>query len=97
MDFVTVRDFRMYPKKTWNKLESEGKLVVTNNGKPFALMLQIDGNTLEDTIASIEQAEAMRLLNKIHLKSAENGVNTISEEEIDKEIAIAREEGIDNA
>ena len=38
MDFVTVREFRTQPAKVWKKLESGKELVVTRNGKPFALL-----------------------------------------------------------
>lgn len=90
MDFVTVRDFRTYPKRTWEKLEEENRLVITNNGKPFAILLHVDGATLEDTLASIDQAEATRLINKLQFKSVNNGLNKMTMDEIDEEIQKAR-------
>ena len=97
MDFVTIRDFRTYPKQTWAKLEEQSRLVVTNNGKPFALMLQINNNDIEETIASIDQAEAMRLLNKIQLQATKKGSNIMTMEDINKEIAAVRKGESDNA
>jgi hypothetical protein len=90
MDFLTVRDFRTSPRSTWRKLENHNKVVITNNGKPIALMLGVDGSSLEETLAAINQAEAMRLINKIHMQSVRNGTDKITMEEIDAEIAAVR-------
>lgn len=90
MDFLTVRDFRTSPRSTWRKLENHNKVVITNNGKPIAVMLGVDGASLEETLAAINQAEAMRLINKIQTQSVRNGTDTITMEEIDAEIAAVR-------
>jgi PHD/YefM family antitoxin component YafN of YafNO toxin-antitoxin module len=90
MDFLTVRDFRTSPRSTWRKLENHNKVVITNNGKPIAVMLGVDGASLEETLAAINQAEAMRLINKIQMQSVRNGTDTITMEEIDAEIDAAR-------
>jgi antitoxin (DNA-binding transcriptional repressor) of toxin-antitoxin stability system len=92
MDFLTVRDFRTSPKAAWEKLADHNRVVITNNGKPIALMLGIDSATLEETLASINQAEAMRLINKIQMQSVLKGTDTMTMEEIDTEIATARAE-----
>ncbi|GHV87427.1 hypothetical protein AGMMS50255_7230 [Spirochaetia bacterium] len=90
MDFLTVRDFRTSPRSTWRKLENHNKVVITNNGKPIAVMLGVDGASLEETLAAINQAEAMRLINKIQMQSVRNGTDKITMEEIDAEIAAVR-------
>ncbi|GHU99161.1 hypothetical protein FACS189483_08090 [Spirochaetia bacterium] len=53
-------------------------------------MLGVDGASLEETLAAINQAEAMRLINKIQTQSVRNGTDTITMEEIDAEIAAVR-------
>jgi hypothetical protein len=53
-------------------------------------MLGVDGSSLEETLAAINQAEAMRLINKIQMQSVRNGTDKITMEEIDAEIAAAR-------
>jgi antitoxin (DNA-binding transcriptional repressor) of toxin-antitoxin stability system len=90
MDFLTVRDLRTSPRSTWKKLENHNKVVITHNGKPIALMLGIDASSLEETIAGINQAEAMRLINKIQTQSVRNGTDTMTMEDIDTEIAAVR-------
>jgi PHD/YefM family antitoxin component YafN of YafNO toxin-antitoxin module len=92
MEFLTVRDFRTSPRAVWEKLSSNGKVVITNNGKPAALMLEVDGSTLEETLDTLRQAETLRLISKIQLQSVKNGTDAMTMDEIDAEIAAARAE-----
>ncbi|MDR0812343.1 MAG: hypothetical protein LBN23_08775 [Paludibacter sp.] len=92
MEFIAVRDLRTSPKSAWKKLENRNKAVITNNGKPIALMMGIDDSSLEETLATIQQAEAMRLINKIQMQSVKNGTDKMSMAEIDAEIAASRSE-----
>jgi hypothetical protein len=92
MDYISVRELRSAPKQIWDKLAQDGRLVLTNNGKPQALMLAIDGSTIDETLVAFEQAETMRLLNSIHLDSVKKGTDTMSLEEINAEIAATRTE-----
>jgi hypothetical protein len=43
MKFLTVRDLSKSPKNTLSRLPKGGKAVLTNNGKPQALIIKIDG------------------------------------------------------
>jgi len=88
MDFVTVRDFRTNTSNLWDKLEQSGKMVVTNNGRPTALMINIAGQDFEAILDIINQAEFMRSVNNMRAVAASKGYMT--EEEIEAEIAAAR-------
>ena len=88
MDFVTVRDFRTNTSNLWDKLEQSGKIVVTNNGRPTALMINIAGQDFEAILDIINQAEFMRSVNNMRAVAASKGYMT--EEEIEAEIAAAR-------
>jgi uncharacterized heparinase superfamily protein len=90
MDYVSVRELRSAPKQVWEKLSRSGKVVLTNNGKPKAVMFEVDAATLSETLAAFEQAEATRLLGSIHLDSLRNGTDRLTMEEIDAEIADVR-------
>ena len=92
MDYVTVRDFRTSPKAVWEKLDRDGSLVITNKGRPSAIMLEADSETLDEKLAAIRQAEAMRVVNAMRLQSVRNGNALMSMEEIDAEIAAVRAE-----
>ena len=90
MQFYSVRDFRTQPKQIWDRLAQVHRLIITNNGKPTALMIEIDDDNLEDVLSSVRQSMAMRSANKLRLDAMLNGTSRFSEEEIQAEIAEAR-------
>ncbi len=92
MNFYTVRDLRTHPREVWDKLADGNEVIITNNGKPSALMIEIDDENFEDVLAGLRQSKAMRALNKIRLGSVRNGKSEMSLEEINVEISEARRE-----
>lgn len=91
MNFYTVRDLRTTPKSIWNDLSSDGEVVITNNGKPTALLIDISNGNFEETVKAIRQARAMLSFNAMRMKAAKNGYMT--DKEIEDEISAARKEG----
>ena len=92
MNFFTVRDLRSTPKTVWDTLEEQKEVVITNNGKPTALMIPIDDTNFEDVMASVRQASAMRAVNRMRIAAAESGASRFSLDEINAEIITARKE-----
>jgi hypothetical protein len=90
MVFFTVRDFRTSPKTVWEKLSQNGELVITNNGKPTALMLNIEDGEIEELTKAIRQARAMMSINNMRMHAIAKGY--ISDEEIAGEIQAYRRE-----
>ena len=88
MDFYTVRDIRAVPKSLWDSLAADGSVVITSNGKPTALMLDISDGSLEETLRAVRQAKAMIAFNAVRERAAMNGF--ITDTEIETEIAAAR-------
>ena len=88
MNFFSVRDLRTTQKAIWENLEKDGEVVITNNGKPSALLVDIGDGDLEDTLKAVRQARAMMAFNSMRTKAAEKGY--LSDEEIEAEIAAAR-------
>jgi antitoxin (DNA-binding transcriptional repressor) of toxin-antitoxin stability system len=91
MKFITVRDFRSSPAQIWKQLLSEREFIITNNGKPIALLTPLTDETLEDTIKTIRKVRAINAVKKMQEISIQKGTNTLSEEEIEKEIKKSRE------
>ncbi len=89
MNFYTVRDLRTTPKSIWNDLSADGEVVITNNGKPTALMFDIADGSLEETLRAVRQAKAMIAFNSMRARAASRGF--LSDEEIEAEIAAARQ------
>lgn len=88
MKFYSVRDLRTDSKSMWDNLAEGVEIVITNNGKPAALMLDISGDNFEVTLQAIRQAKAMIAFNNMRSRAAAHGF--MSDEEIEAEIEAAR-------
>ena len=91
MNFYTVRDLRTTPKSIWDNLSTDGEVVITNNGKPTAFLLNIADGNFEETLKAIRQAKAMMAFNSMRSKAASKGYMT--NEEIEAEIEAVRRGG----
>ena len=92
MKFVTVRDFRTGSANIWATLPQEQEMVITNNGKPVALLTPITDKTLEETLSAVRRAKAINAAKLLQQQSLKNGTDKITLEEINAEIKIARKE-----
>ena len=92
MEFMTVRELSKSPKDTLTRLSKDGKAVLTNNGKPQALIFKIDGENFERTLSLLQKLEFMQNLTEMRIASLRNGNADMSLEEINVEIAVARKE-----
>ena len=90
MNFYTVRELRTDSKSMWNDLNNGNEVVLTNNGRPSALVIDIPEGGFDDIIQAVRQAKAMIALNSMRRKAAKEGF--FSDEEIDNLISEAREE-----
>lgn len=90
MDFYSVRDLRSNSKGLWDELSNDNEIVVTNNGKPSALMISIPDGCFDEIVQAVRQAKAMIAFNKMRQNAAAHGF--MSDEEIEAEINAARSE-----
>ena len=88
MNFYTVRDLRTTPKSIWENLSADGEVVITNNGKPTAILFDITDGSFEETLKAVRQAKAAIAFNAMRARAASEGY--MSDEEIEAEIAAAR-------
>lgn len=88
MHFYTVRDLRTTPKSIWENLSSDGEVVITNNGKPTAILFDIADGSFEETLKAVRQAKAMIAFNSMRTKAAEKGF--MSDDDIAAEIDAVR-------
>jgi antitoxin (DNA-binding transcriptional repressor) of toxin-antitoxin stability system len=92
MKFISVRDLRTSPAKIWKELPEEQEMVITNNGKPFALLTPLSENNLEETLATIRQARAQKAVQMMQIHSVNSKNSGLSDEEIENEIQAYRKE-----
>ena len=91
MNFYSVRDLRTESKNVWENLSAGGQVVITKNGKPSALMIDIPEGSFDEIVQAVRQAKAMIAFNNMRRKAATSGF--MSDEEIEAEISAARNEG----
>lgn len=91
MNFYSIRDLRTDSKNMWQDLSSGDEIVITNNGKPSALMIDIPEGDFDDIVQAVRQAKAMIAFNKMRSKAAKAGY--LSEEDIEAAIEDVRNGG----
>jgi len=92
MKFITVRDFRTSSANIWKILPKEQEMVITNNGKPVALLTPLSDQNLEETLSAIRRAKAINAVKMIQQESIKNGTDKMTLEEINHEIKMSRQE-----
>jgi antitoxin (DNA-binding transcriptional repressor) of toxin-antitoxin stability system len=90
MKFITVRDIRTRPAQIWKMLPEEQEMILTNNGKPFALITPLDESDLEQTLSSVRKARAESAVRQMQIASRKKSITI---EDIDNEINESREDG----
>ena len=92
MDFVTVRELRAESAKVWERLEAGEEIVVTRNGKPFAVLVHTEPRELEATLRAVRAERFAANVRRMQREAVEKGLDEMSMEEIDAEIAAVRKE-----
>lgn len=84
MEFVPYRVLRNQPSELRKKLEEQGELVVTVDGEPMAVMLQIPKGSLEDLVLLLSQVRAQLAVTTIREQARKSGLNKMTVEQADK-------------
>jgi len=92
MKFVTVRDFRTKPAKIWKDLPVEQEMVITNNGKPIALLTPLSDENLEDTLKSVRSARAINAVKNMQQISIANQNIKLNDKDINDIISETRKQ-----
>ena len=90
MKFISVRDLRGKSAEVWKELPAEREVVVTNHGRPIAILSAVSESNLEESLSAIRQARASEAVMSIQRRSVDKGTDSITTEEIDAEIKAVR-------
>jgi antitoxin (DNA-binding transcriptional repressor) of toxin-antitoxin stability system len=90
MKFLTVRDLRNKSARVWKDLAEEREMVITNNGRPIAILSSIDENNLETSLKSIRRARLVEAISSVQYDSVKKGKDKITADEINREIEAVR-------
>ena len=89
MKFISTRDVRNNPS-IFREVVEEDDVVLTVNGKPFAIAVGTDEDELEETLDLLRQVRALRAMSRMQRGAAERSVSGLSMEEVNAEIRAAR-------
>lgn len=92
MKTLTIRDFRTRPRQAQRTIAEEGEALLTSNGRPVALMLGVDGESLEESLSILRRAQAFQALRRIRAQSREKGLDKLNMGQIDALIGRTRRE-----
>lgn len=90
MRFISVRDLRGKSAQVWRDLKEERDMVVTSNGRPVAILSATSEENVEESLAAIRQARAMRAVAAMQARSVKAGLHRMTLDEINAEIEAAR-------
>lgn len=89
MKLLSVAELSDAAPETW---VHEPELVLTEGGKPVAVVTAVDERSVEETLEAIRRARGLAALAAIQRRSKELGLDRLSDEEIEAEIAAVRAE-----
>ena len=92
MEFITVRDLRIRPGEVWKRLREQHEAILTSNGRPIALLISVDADTIESDLLAVRRARAQMAVSRMRQQAAERGLAEMTAEEIETEIQAARQE-----
>jgi antitoxin (DNA-binding transcriptional repressor) of toxin-antitoxin stability system len=90
MKFLSVRDLRGKSAEVWKELPNEREMIITNNGRPIAILAAISESNLEESLAAFRQARAVEAVATLQRRSADQGTDKITMDEINAEIKNVR-------
>lgn len=89
MKYVATRELRNRPGAFQDLLDGQD-VVLTSSGKPFALVIGIDDENVEETVRLVRRVRAEQALSRLRKRAAEQGLDRLSDAEVEKEVRAAR-------
>lgn len=90
MKFVTVRELRGRTSELWEELARQRELILTNNGKPIAILSATDAESLERSLRNLRRCRAADALSGLQREAERSGLDQLASDEVDEEIQAFR-------
>lgn len=90
MDYITVRELREQSGKVWARIEAGEEIVVTRNGKPFALLLHTEPAEVEAAVRAHRASRLGAVLERLQAQARRSGASKMTDSDIAAEVAAAR-------
>jgi antitoxin (DNA-binding transcriptional repressor) of toxin-antitoxin stability system len=82
MQFVPIRDLRNEPSAWRKKLATEGELILTVDNKPFAVMIDLGDEDVQDVLLMLSRLRAQMAAGSIRNQARRDGLNKMSMKDI---------------
>jgi hypothetical protein len=92
MQFVPYRDLRNEPAAVRKKLANEGELVVTVDNKPFAVMINLGDENVQDILLMVSRLRAQMAARSIRSQSRRDGLDKMTLKDVNALIKKTRAE-----
>lgn len=90
MKSMTIRDLRTRPRQVRKTIAAEPQSLLTANGKPFALLIPVDSETLDETVDALRIGRAQIALRVFRGQAKREGRDQLTMGEIDEVVAKTR-------
>lgn len=90
MKFRSVQDLREKSGSVWKDLKKEQEMVITDKGRPIAVLSVTSEDDFEQTITTLRRTRAQNAISTLQQNSLKKGLDRISLKEIDREIQDSR-------
>ena len=92
MQFVPYRTLRNEPTTLRKKLASEGELVLTMDNKPFAVMISLGDENVQDILLMVSRLRAQMAVRSIRSQARKAGLDTMTLKDVNALIKKTRAE-----
>jgi len=92
VQFVPYRTLRNEPTTLRKKLASEGELVVTMNNEPFAVMISLGDENVQDILLMVSRLRAQMAVRAIRSQARKAGLDTMTLKDVNALIKKTRAE-----
>ena len=83
MKFVTIRELRSKTATIRKDLDQEREIVLTANGRPFAVVTPVEPDSVEEELQAIRRARAKVAVERIRSQAKAKGLDRLTTDEID--------------
>lgn len=88
--WLASREFSASPGRALAAVSRSGRVLVTANGKPKAIMIPTSEETYSSDLAMLDRVALTRAVEAIRIDSVVNGTDALTMEQIDAEVAAVR-------
>jgi hypothetical protein len=89
VEYVATRELRNRPG-AFQDLVDEDDAVLTSSGKPFGLVIGVDDENVEETVRLVRRVRAEQALSRLRKRAAEQGLDRLTDDEVETEVQAAR-------